>query len=409
MSNNLTSIPTLVESPFIIATIGDVTFGSYSGDNSYGAAVKVTYPNFMKSMIINKVNGTVNTYTLNFSYQVRAGNDPNLLDKIFSKASKDRRIILQYGDWNAPSYIYKEEKCIITNVTSSLNMNNSSIDYTVNCTSDAIALTATPHNFPARTAKPSDVMMELLSAKKYGLNQVFTGMQNKNNVLMNNLITSNDKKVKLLPQSNVNVLSYMNYLVDSMINNNNKVTGVSDSKYYLTIHDDTRNTLGGTYFKVEEVSKNTKTINSLDTYEIDINYPGDNFVTQFTVRNDQSWAILYDFNQSVRQEEYNYSIDDDGNLVTVYSPALITSSVSNEPSAAKSSWWTNMTEFPIKGSLTIKGLTRPSILMSYVKVNVMFNGIKHTSSGLYIITKQTDTIDSSGYKTTLEVLRVGGD
>ena len=68
-----------------------------------------------------------------------------------------------------------------------------------------------------------------------------------------------------------------------------------------------------------------------------------------------------------------------------------------------------MTEFPIKGSITLKGLTRPSILMSYVKVNVMFNGIKHISSGLYIITKQTDTIDSSGYKTTLELLRVGGD
>ena len=32
MSTNLTSIPTLVESPFIIATIGGVTFGSYTGN-----------------------------------------------------------------------------------------------------------------------------------------------------------------------------------------------------------------------------------------------------------------------------------------------------------------------------------------------------------------------------------------
>ena len=47
MSKNLTSIPTLVQSPFIIVTIGGVTFGSYTG-GTYGG--KVTYPNFMKSM-----------------------------------------------------------------------------------------------------------------------------------------------------------------------------------------------------------------------------------------------------------------------------------------------------------------------------------------------------------------------
>ena len=142
---NLISVPTLVEAPFIIATIGGVTFGSYSGKrgvNAYGTAVKVTYPNYMESVSIVKVNGTVNTYTLNFTYQVRAGDDPNLLDKIFSKAANDRKVILQYGDWNAPSYIYKEEVCIITNVTTNLDMNSSSLKYTVNCTSDALALVA---------------------------------------------------------------------------------------------------------------------------------------------------------------------------------------------------------------------------------------------------------------------------
>ena len=39
---NLTSVETLVESPFIIATIGGVTFGSYSAQHTYGSAVKVT-------------------------------------------------------------------------------------------------------------------------------------------------------------------------------------------------------------------------------------------------------------------------------------------------------------------------------------------------------------------------------
>jgi hypothetical protein len=69
-----------------------------------------------------------------------------------------------------------------------------------------------------------------------------------------------------------------------------------------------------------------------------------------------------------------------------------------------------MTEFPITATLTMKGLARPSLLMSYVKLNVWFHGgMKHISSGLYVITKQQDIIDSSGYKTTLTLLRVGGD
>jgi hypothetical protein len=48
--------------------------------------------------------------------------------------------------------------------------------------------------------------------------------------------------------------------------------------------------------------------------------------------------------------------------------------------------------------------------MNYVRLNVWFSGAqKHVSSGLYIITKQEDRMDSSGYKTTLTLLRVGED
>lgn len=406
---NLVSVPTLVESPFIIATIGDYTFGSYTvkgSSNSYGAAVKVTYPNFMDNVQIVKVNGTVNTYTLNFSYQVRAGEDPNLLDKIFSTATNDRQIILQYGDWNSPSYIYKEEKCIITNITSNLDMNNSCIKYTLNCTSDAIGLASLSYNFPAREAKPSDVLKEMLNSPKYGLKQVFTGMRTQE---ITSLIASNDKKVQLLAQNGVTPLAYMNYLVNSMVSYNNTTTPIQTSGYYLTIHDDWSNNYGGTYFKVTEVCANASTKATMDTYELDVNYPDDNFVTQFSLNNDQSWAILYDYSQKIGQEEYTYYIDDEGRVITEYVPSLVRSD-NNAFSNAKSSWWTKMTQFPVQATLTIKGLTRPSILMTYVKLNVWFaGGQKHISSGLYIITKQIDSISAAGYKTTLTLLRVGGD
>ena len=404
---NLVSIPTLVQSPFIIANIGGVTFGTFSGNYRTNA----TYPNYMESMSVTKVNGTVNTYTLNFHYQVATGQDPNLLDKIFSRATKDRRIILQYGDWMAPNYIYKEEQCIITNVTTRLNMSSSSLDYTLQCTSDAIGLNSTQFNFPARNAKPSDVILQLLSNSKYGLKDVFTGMRNKNVVLSKNLIASNDKKVQLVAQNNTTILNYLNYLVGCMVDNKTpEENKLSNSKYFLTINDDYTNDLGGTYFKVSEVSADAAVYNATDTYELDINYPGDNFVTEFSLNNDQSWAILYEYAGDAKQEEYTYNIRDDGTIETLSSPSLLTSSLTNGKSAYKTQWWSYMTEFPITATLTLKGLTRPSMLMTYVKLNVWFaGGQKHISSGTYIITKQTDSITSAGYTTTLTLLRVGGD
>lgn len=408
MAQKLTSLPTLVQSPFIIATLGGVTFGSYT-DGTY--AGKVTYPNFMKSMNIVKVNGTVNTYTLNLEYQVRPGEDPNLLDKILSRATSDRRITLQYGDWNAPAYIYKEEVAIITNVTTELDMNASMIRYTIEATSDAIGLTSSTFNFPADNAQPSDKILSLLSKQKYGLKQVFTGMTDKNTILSKHLIASNDKKVKLLAQNNVTVLEYLNYLVSCMMPSNTlNEADKQNSTYYLTIHDDLDKSVGGTYFKVTEVTRDTKMIKSTDTYEVDVNFPSDNFVTQFSVNNNQSWAILYNFSEQIKQEEYSYEVLDDGSLATIYTPSLIKSPTTNTVSPSLSSWWSKMTQFPIEATLTIKGLTRASMLMTYVKVNVLFaGGVKHISSGVYIITKQVDEINAAGYKTTLSLLRVGED
>lgn len=68
-----------------------------------------------------------------------------------------------------------------------------------------------------------------------------------------------------------------------------------------------------------------------------------------------------------------------------------------------------MTQFPITATLTLKGLVRPTLLMDYIKVNVLFYGRKHIATGIYVITKQEDTINESGYRTTLTLLRVGGE
>ena len=409
----LNSVPTLVESPFIIVTIGKYTLGSYTGNKtttSLGMLAQVNFPNFVNSLNITKVNGTVNTYTIGIVYQIAPGDDPNLIDKIFSSVSATRKLSLSYGDWRNPASIYKEETALITNVTSSLDMSASRITYTVQCVSDALSLASAIYDFPAREAKPSDIIKEMIKDVSYGLSSVFKGMVDFQRVLTSGLIASNDKKVKIEARQNMNIIEYLNFLVGAMtpVDSKSKDTIIQSGNYFLAIHDDITNALGGTYFEVKEVKADTK-VSNYDVYEVDVGYPGDNFVTQFSLTNNQQYTILYDYAGKIEQTKYIYSIDNNGQLTTQYAPSIARSKSLQKVTEQNKNWWTKVTQFPIEATLTIKGLTRPSILMSQVRINTVMYGQKHISSGLYIITKHQDKLDSNGYTTTLTLLRIGGD
>ena len=113
----------------------------------------------------------------------------------------------------------------------------------------------------------------------------------------------------------------------------------------------------------------------------------------------------------------DYSVDyitsevneETGELEEVFSPAISSGNSHFLTRANDMTWWSKVTSFPIKATITIKGLLRPAILMTHVRLNVYFYGHKHISSGLYIITQQNDTINEQGYKTTLSMLRISGD
>ena len=402
------SLQNRVESPFIIVKIGDYTFGDFTSYKN-GHIKEVTYPNYMESLNIVKVNGTVNTYTINMVYAITAESDPNLLDRVFSTASTTRQITVSYGDWEAPSFIYREEKAIITKVATNIDFNNSRIKYVITCTSEAMALKAGVHNFPAKTAKPSTVLLEMLDDEDLKMSDIFTGMTSSDIASMFSLIATDDKEVELGRKDSTNVIDYISYLVSCMVHKDDPGGDIKTSMYYWAIYDDINNEVGGTYFKVLRVDVNTPHNISYNTYEVDVGYPSGNYVTSFSLTNDESWAILYQHAANVELPTHSYTIDDNGNTVESYSPSITTSLRSQKMTETSRTWWTQMTQFPVVARLTVKGLMRPALLMAYVKVNVYFYGHKHISSGLYIITRQEDTIDSNGYKTTLSLMRVSGD
>lgn len=406
----LVSAQNAVEIPFIIVQIGNYTFGHCDKSNKsrLNSQFKITFPNYMESLNITKINGAINTYTLTMTYAITQDDDPNRLEKVFSSVANSRTVIFKYGDWGVPNYIYKEEEAIITKLTTKVNVKNSTITYVVNCTSKALSLTAGSFSFPARNAKPSDVIIELLNNSRYGLKDIFKGMSSAGSSI-NNFIARDDKVVQIEAKPSIGIFDYISYLVSCMTWTSDTGDKLKQSCYFWSTYDDTSNKYGGTYFKVVRVDTNTPMQVSYNTYEVDIGYPSPDCVMDFNVNNDDSWALLYDYAGQIHLPEYSYHINNEGQLVQDNSGILTASRLTYQTNEATKNWWSLVTQFPITATLTIRGLLRPAMLMSYVKVNTYFYGHKHDSSGLYIITKQQDTINASGYRTVLSLTRVGGD
>ena len=180
-------------------------------------------------------------------------------------------------------------------------------------------------------------------------------------------------------------------------------------KYFIACFDDTTGILGGPYFKVRKVANNIQETTSLDTYEIDVGFPDADLVISMSINNNEAYSILYNYSEQVSNQQFIYRANDWGGYEKEYSPNIMWDKDKYEVTESQKTWWAQMTQYPISIELTIKGLLRPAILMSYVKLNTMFFNRKHSSSGTYIITKQVDQIDNQGYRSTLSLVRIKGD
>ena len=419
-NNGLLASTNRVEAPFVRVEMGGYTFGVYeqaavgmSGSRFY-KNIEEKYPNYIQSLNIKKINGTVNQYTLQIVYPITDGSDPNFFERIFSSVSSTRLIRISYGDFAMPNYVYqnidgKGEEAIITDVKTSFEMSQNRINYTVSAVSTATLTLSGSYNFGGKRAKPSEEIFNILYNDEYHLLDVFTGMKNRSVVEINNWIAQNDKIVDIQTYTNISALEYITKLVDHMAPVGTPDDSATNNGIYtLTTYDDTADAYGGPYFKVSNVETSISTLNKLATYTIDVGYPTANIVNNFSIQNQSNWSIMYDYNRSIKSSDYIKRIDDEGNIEFVYSPLIRGTDLKLE--AEDRSWWTKVTGFPIQASITIKGLLRPAILMTYVKLNVWFFGHKHNSSGYYIITSQEDSINmSNGYMTTLGLTRVAPD
>lgn len=408
---NLLSSMTRVEVPFIKVTIGEYTFGIYDklkttkGIDEYGVYKlnHIRFPNYIKSLNITKINGQVNNYTLELEYTITENDDPNFFEKVFSSVSKTRKIVFSYGDLSVPYYCYRDEEATILDVKSAFNVASSKIKYTVTAVGAGHLLSMGTYPYiPAIHEQPSTVIKNLFKNNTYGLADIFYGMKNGMSINGVELIPGDDTAKDLIAFTNITALEYLRYLVSEMTPRDSN-DNLKKSLYILTINDDTTGTLQGPYIKIERVDNDSVP----EAYNLDIGYISKDAVLDFNLDNNENYSIFYNYSKQLNDSEYVQRLNNRGEIEEVYAPILSSGNALYMTQESDKSWWTKVTAFPIKASVTIRGLLRPAMLMSHVNLSVYFYGRKHISSGHYIVTKQQDSISEAGFRTTLNLLRTG--
>lgn len=384
----------LISVPYVTCEFGGQEFGLRS---KYKSSTFTRDVNYITNLTIEKkASGQVNTYSLTLVYVVEPGADPNYVDYIISSA-EDRAITFSYGDLSQPEYSFVNEEAIMTNIVPNVSMSSNAITYTISATSSSALSYTVARSFPARNAKPSDVIFEVLyTDTDNGLLELFSGMRDRTWVEQQGLIAKNDKKVSIEAYTDKTPLEYIRILVSLM--------EAADNSFFAMLITDNDSEADGPYFQV---------INS-DLYqgqgnhyslEIDVGYPSDTQVISFTPSQNTSIALINQF-----QEKFDgtriMNVNAEGEYTTGSTPSLAISN--GRANSALSTWWKNMTNYPINATLVVRGLIKPSILCDYIHLNVLFYGQMYNYSGLYMVTAQKDTISESGYQTELTLVRIEG-
>ena len=111
----------------------------------------------------------------------------------------------------------------------------------------------------------------------------------------------------------------------------------------MTIYDDSStismtemvNTKGGPYFLV---SRTSYAIEHADAYVIDIGYNTSTIVTEFSIDQQENYALYYDYQKALYPEEYVRRIDENGNWVDVFASSPTSKNVEFETNPNDVTW-----------------------------------------------------------------------
>lgn len=411
---------TSVYNVWVRFTVGGLTINTSDPNNNYFVSLE---------NIING-SGQANMFTITIAFIPRMGpgltdtiEDADYIDVMLMESNRDCE--LQYGYSYGPagliSPLYHGMVLDYSN-----EIRDGMLYYTITGYSGVVAVSNTKYNFDVVKGKrPTEVAFDAINAK---LNNSESSEKNlvgyeaayEDGVEGSDLYPpdsgsgdkigpeSSNEKTSIGAMSDVTLFEYINSVLSmavyskdaDKINTDDKNNILNTSTYYYRVSDTDKKIYIGRN-DPDDVDKQEDIVvfewmDQSNSVIID-------FKTEF------KGAVLMSFSSQIDKD--TYAIGSDGKKIEN------AKMISNDPSGnqakedaiSEQMTWSEATQFSYKATLILVGVPCEIPIGAYIKIVPLIYGKPHHTGGTYMITKATDNIDSGGFITTLDLVKINSE
>lgn len=374
-----------------------------SSQNLYG-----NHANYMLSLEnVKNGSGCVNSFTVSIAYVPKFGDDPDLIDKALSFS--DRKCTLQYGygvdDFHTDEYVGQI-------LDYSVEIRNNMLYYTITGYSSITPLIDSKLSFDAIDSTADSESRRPTVVAKNAIEKYLTEYK------ISDYKVVVDDNVKDLAEdsieaaSDISLFDYVSSILklarDETQPNTEEVELNERITYTYTISD--YNNSSGKSINITKIDPSEEQSIKIIFNWMDKN---DNLVIDF--KTDFSGAILLNRNyvtqDGVSVDKYTINEKGEAEKVTtkVKESSYTSGSTSDKDASSTSYTWAEAVQHSYTATLSLVGIPCEIPLGTIIEVVPLIYGKPHHTQGRYMVTKTTDTLDSSGFRTTLEMFKLNAE
>lgn len=376
-----------------------------------------TSANYMLSLEnVKNGSGSANSFTISIAYVPKPGEDADFIDKELSFS--DRKCTLQYGYDNAPDKLYTDEY-VGQILDYSVEIRNGMLYYTITGYSGVVPIIENKLSFDTITVdsgeennsaasgsdktRPSQVVKKAIedTFKKYNIKDYTVKIE---------------KDVKDLPEEKIEGVSDVTLFqyVDSVLAQARDETQpdlstveLSDKIIYTYVINDTATDKNITIIKQNPKAKQSIKIvfNWMDR--------NDSLVIDFKTEFKGAILLNRDYANKNGEEIQKYTLDDKGDPVVVKSnvneESYTSGNTADKDAARESTTWARAVQHSYKATLVLQGMPCEIPIGTMIEVIPLIYGKPHHTQGTYMVTKTTDSLDTGGFRTTLELVKMNAE
>ncbi len=323
--------------------------------------------------------------------------DPNLIDIELSKAGIPQSgATLQYG-YSFP-YGLKTEEYEAMILDYSVEVNDGRLMYTITGISSAAYTKNTKYSFPEReNVRPTDVVYNELKPRMEELGYTVEFADD---------VEGTDSPVAKIPAAeNIGLFEYVRSVLSMAVYSGDDVSFNPEDLQFVSTYD----------FRMVDTKSNPKVIIyrtkfDTDSYSTPIVFnwmsKTDNIILNF--KTDFKGSVLMSMEYD-NDDFPRYGIDSSGTPTTNVQTNLTPTAGDATPDDDKSNmtYWAKAAQnTAYKATLLTMGIPEDIPITTRIKIVPLIYGIAHHSQGVYRIVRSTDTIDSGGFTTSFDLIKI---